>query len=108
MKSALYAVIAASILAAPVVSFAQQNGPVTREQVRQELIQLEKAGYNPSLADPHYPDNILAAEARVQAQQQNAAQTSVGASTSGSVQSGSGQSGAARPANELNSVYFGH
>jgi hypothetical protein len=107
MKSIIYAALAASILSAPIVSFAQQNGPVTRAQVREELVQLEKAGYNPSLADPHYPDNIQAAEARVQAQQ-GIAQTSAGASTGSSVQSGSGRSDAAAPANELNSVYFGH
>jgi Domain of unknown function (DUF4148) len=107
MKSAIYAAIVASIVAAPVASFAQQNGPVTRAQVRQELAQLEKAGYNPSLSDPHYPDNVQAAEARVQAQQ-GTEQTSAGAWIGGTVQSGAGQNNAVGPANELNSVYFGH
>ena len=41
------AVVLASTLAAPVVSFAQRsNGPVTRAQVRAELVQLQKAGYH--------------------------------------------------------------
>lgn len=36
-----------------------QQSPVTRAQVRQELVDLEKAGYNPGRAnDPYYPQNI--------------------------------------------------
>lgn len=58
-------------LASPVLAFAQQNPdePVTRAQVRNDLAQLEQAGYNPALSDnAHYPDDIQAAEARVSAQ----------------------------------------
>lgn len=92
MKSAVYAAVAALILAAPMVLFAQQNvnGPLTRAQVREELVQLEKVGYNPSLADPHYPDNIQAAQMRLQAQK-SAAQTSASVSGSGLIEQGSGQ-----------------
>ena len=36
MKSLIQAVVVATVLAAPMVSFAQSNQPVTREQVRQE------------------------------------------------------------------------
>ena len=37
MKSLIYAVVAASVLAAPLVSFAQSESSVTRAQVRTEL-----------------------------------------------------------------------
>jgi hypothetical protein len=86
MKSLIQAVVVAVALAAPVVVFAQSNQPVTRAQVRAELIQLEKAGYNPSRGeDPNYPADIQAAEAKVAAQ--NAA-TGVGGVTSSSSASG--------------------
>ena len=46
VKTLVSAVVLASTLAAPVVSFAQSSGPVTRAQVRTELVQVEKAGYH--------------------------------------------------------------
>ena len=68
MKSLIQTVAVAVALVAPVVSFAQSNAPVTRAQVRAELVQLEKAGWRPAAgADPHYPDDLLAAEAKVSA-----------------------------------------
>ena len=80
MKSLVQAVVIAATLAAPVAVFAQSNQPLTRAQVREQLVQIEKAGYNPSRSNPNeYPSNIQAAEARVAAQ--NAA---VGGVTSGS------------------------
>jgi Domain of unknown function (DUF4148) len=102
MKSLIKAVALAAVLAAPVVSFAQSNQPVTRAQVRADLVQLEKAGYNPEMKE-NYPDEIQAAEARVAAQD-GALLTSAGASTAGSSQSG----GPAAAADSTNSVYFGH
>lgn len=73
MKALIKAVALAVVLAAPVVSFAQSNEPVTRAQVREQLIQLEKAGYNPATANDYdYPANIQAAEARVAEQNANA------------------------------------
>jgi hypothetical protein len=87
MKSLIQAVIAAAVICAPVASFAQSNAPVTRAQVRAELVQLEKAGYRVGDGDnAHYPEQIQAAEARVSAQ--NGATTGYGASTSGSSDSG--------------------
>jgi hypothetical protein len=45
MKSLLSAVVVASALIVPAVSFAQQaNGPVTRAQVRAEIVAAQKAG----------------------------------------------------------------
>jgi Domain of unknown function (DUF4148) len=86
MKSLIQAVALAAVLAVPAISFAQSNAPVTRAEVRAQLIQLEKAGYQPGLDDPYYPANIQAAEARVAAQ--NGAATAVGGVTSGSSASG--------------------
>jgi Tfp pilus assembly protein PilE len=69
MKSLIKAVAIAAVLAIPAVSFAQSNQPVTRAQVRAELVQLEKAGYRPGAGtEAHYPDEIQAAQARVDAQ----------------------------------------
>jgi hypothetical protein len=69
MKSLIKTIAVAVVIAAPVASFAQSNHPLTRAQVRAELVQLEKAGYNPILAaNVHYPADIQAAEARVAAQ----------------------------------------
>jgi hypothetical protein len=68
MKSFIYAVVAATILAAPALSFAQQsNAPVTRAEVRAELAALEKAGYNPN-DWMDYPENLQAAQQRVDAE----------------------------------------
>jgi hypothetical protein len=87
MKSLIKAVAIAAVLAAPVISFAQTNEPVTRAQVRNELVQLEKAGYNPATANDYdYPNDIQAAEARVAAQNGNT--TGYGSGANGSTQAG--------------------
>jgi hypothetical protein len=84
MKSLIQAVVIAATLVAPVAVFAQSNQPLTRAQVREQLVQIEKAGYNPATSNPNeYPANVQAAEARVAAQ--NAA---VGGVVSGSSQQG--------------------
>ncbi|MFM0597180.1 MULTISPECIES: DUF4148 domain-containing protein [Paraburkholderia] len=106
MKSLIQAVVIAAALAAPVASFAQSNQPVTRAQVRSELIQLEQAGYQPGRADPYYPADIQAAQARV-AEQNGTAQAAQ--SGYGGVVSGSSQGG--HPValdNGPKSTYFGH
>jgi hypothetical protein len=91
IKSLVSAVALASALAVPAVSFAQQsNGPVTRAQVRAELVQLEQAGWRPAMDmgnNPHYPDGIQAAEAKVAAQ--NGAASGYGGVVSGSSEAGS-------------------
>lgn len=69
MKSLIQAVAFSIAIVVPVASFAQSNTSLTRAQVRAELVQLEKAGYDPARSDDaHYPDDILAAEAKVAAQ----------------------------------------
>lgn len=84
MKPLIQAVVVAVIVAIPTAVFAQSNQPLTRAQVREQLVQIEQAGYYPSRSNPYeYPANIQAAEARVAAQ--NAA---LGGVVSGSSQQG--------------------
>jgi hypothetical protein len=75
MKNLIQAVVVAAALAAPVAVFAQNTAPLTRAQVRAELIELEKAGYNPRSAKtrtirttsrPHKPASISNMLARAQ------------------------------------------
>ena len=80
--------IVAAVVIVPAVSFAQSNGPVTRADVRAQLVQLEKAGYNPDGDQTQDPKNIEAAQARLNAENSVSA-TSYGASTSGISASGS-------------------
>ena len=91
MKSFTRMVLIAALFAAPVASFAQSSQPVSRAQVRAELAQLEKAGYDPH-DWLHYPENIQAAEAKVAAQ--NAAAQAPVSGYGGAVD-GTSRSGAA-------------
>jgi hypothetical protein len=81
-----------------------QNAPVSRADVRAELVELEHAGYRVGDDDAHYPDAIQAAEARVAAQH---------AATSGygGIESPSSASGAPvidRANSDPKPLYFGH
>ncbi|OLL32314.1 hypothetical protein BTH42_07665 [Burkholderia sp. SRS-W-2-2016] len=93
MKSLIEAVVIAALIATPLATFAQSNQtsePLTRAQVRAELIQFEHAGYRPSSADTHnYPANLQAAEARVVAEHDAARTSGYGAPAVGSSQAGS-------------------
>jgi hypothetical protein len=90
MKSLIEAAVIAALITAPLAAFAQSSQPVTRAQVRAELVQLEKAGYDPATADAYdYPANIQAAEARVAAQNATAQTSGYGSATNGSSQGGS-------------------
>jgi hypothetical protein len=90
MNSLIKAVAVAVALAAPIASFAQSSQPVTRAEVRAELVQLEKAGYNPSGDRVTYPNEIQAAETRVHAQDDvaQAAATGYGPEVNGKSQAG--------------------
>ena len=93
MKSLTIAISIATLISAPPTAFSQSNQPVTRAQVRTELIQLENAGWKPTVGrDPHYPDDIQAAEARVAAQNnaERSVDSSYGATEGGTSQSGQG------------------
>ncbi len=109
MKSIIYAAIAASVLATPLASFAQSEQGLTRDQVKAELIQLEQNGYKPLASDSQYPDNIQAAEQRIQPSQPmlaHADTSGYGAAATGAAQSG-GRRMTEAP-NPVNSVYFGN
>lgn len=105
---------AAALMATPFMAFAQYvpgNDLPSRAQVRQEQIQLEQQGYNPSDGDQaSYPRDVQAAEARVGAQQVQQAESS----GYGGVAMGSSASGApVQPAytgeaTGTKPVYFGH
>ncbi|MGU8079183.1 DUF4148 domain-containing protein [Burkholderia pyrrocinia] len=115
MKNLIQAVVVAAALAAPVAVFAQSSAPLTRAQVRAELIELEKAGYNPAVGeDPHYPEDLQAAEARVEQQHalarvQGVDNSGIGKDAQGAVASGKPAKVAAPRANdEMKSLYRGH
>ena len=90
MKSFAKMVVIAALVAAPVASFAQSSqAPVTRAQVRAELVQYEQAGYNPD-DWIHYPENVQAAQAKIAAQNATAqaATSGYGGATDGTSRSG--------------------
>ncbi|MGH8777452.1 DUF4148 domain-containing protein [Paraburkholderia sp.] len=87
MKLVQSLVVAVAIVI-PALSFAQTNHPLTRAEVRAELVELQKAGYNPSTDYTQYPANIQAAEARLSAQK-GVTSSSYGPSTAGTSASGS-------------------
>jgi hypothetical protein len=95
----VHSLIIAAAVALPAVSFAQSNGPVTRAQVYGELVQLQKAGYNPSSDQTQYPKNIQAVEARISAE--NGVTTSYGSPVEGTSASGA----PASSTSDLNSLY---
>jgi hypothetical protein len=101
MKSLVSAVAAAAALSASFGAFAQQ-APLTRAQVRADLVQVEKAGYRPGLSSPYYPENVQAAEARVHA----ADNTGYGAQPAPVVHAGS-RAAAPAAANGRDSIFFG-
>ncbi|ABC35247.1 DUF4148 domain-containing protein [Burkholderia thailandensis] len=88
MKTALKMAALALALTVPALSFAQSstNGPMTRAQVRNELIQYEKAGYQPS--KNQYPADVQAAEARIARANGGADMSGYGGAAGGATQSG--------------------
>lgn len=58
----------AALVAVPALSFAQSQQPLTRAEVKAELVQLQKAGYQPAADNTQYPANVQAALARVSAE----------------------------------------
>ena len=108
MKIRFPAVLAALALTLPVAAFAQQStAGVTRAQVRHELVQIEKAGYNPSLRhETSYPTDIQAATAKLQANGPTAAEAA--ASEYGGSANAIAQSGPAAAPGALRSLYSRH
>lgn len=109
-RTLVHAAVVAAVALVPALSFAQQTqAPKTRAEVRAELVELERAGYNPSVGeDVNYPADIQAAEARVQQQHEVAQQQLDTADTGyGPATSGTTQSGGAPQVTTPRSVYFG-
>jgi hypothetical protein len=105
-KSFVPALVIASALAVPALAQAQQNAPVTRAEVKADLVQLERAGYNPASDQTTYPANIQAAEARVNAQPASYGGASEGSSASGHVLHSNFLSRIVRPQADANPVDF--
>ncbi|KGE12144.1 MULTISPECIES: DUF4148 domain-containing protein [Burkholderia] len=80
------ALILAAALFAPVLASAQTSQPLTRAEVRAELAALVKVGYHPGAGNnPHYPDQIQEAQARLHAAQGD---SGYGANPAAGVESG--------------------
>jgi hypothetical protein len=99
MKKLALLALTLSALISSTSTFAQSaSAPLTRAQVRDELIRLEQAGYNPATVnDVTYPADIQAAEAKVAAQdaeqqaatpQQQKSDSGMGAEMKGTSDSG--------------------
>jgi hypothetical protein len=87
MKLSIKAIIAAATVLLPALAFAQSNVPLTRAQVRAQLIELEKAGYNPvDDCTGDCPEGLARAEAV--AQKQTEANAAYGPALNGTVQAG--------------------
>jgi hypothetical protein len=93
MSKFLASVALAVTIVPSATAFAQASQePITRAQVRAELVELERAGYNPATgADPYYPEDIQAAEAKVAAEHA-ADGHAVGGVPQGTRESGAGSS----------------
>jgi Domain of unknown function (DUF4148) len=99
--------IVAAVLAVPAVSsFAQSsNGPVTRDGVQAQLIQMQRNGATPAVNDANtYPAADQSAEARVAAQDGQTANAYGGVANTGISASGTARSDQTPG---LKSVYFG-
>lgn len=87
--SLMQAIVAAAVVTASTVSFAQANTPVTRAQVKSELTQLEKSGYALDGSNIDYPANLQAAEARTGAPDSSVVTTTYGGKLAGTTEAGS-------------------
>ncbi|CAG9268145.1 MULTISPECIES: DUF4148 domain-containing protein [Burkholderia] len=113
MKTLISSTLAALILSAPALSFAQQaDHQLTRAEVKAEMARLAAVGYTPALDHNQYPVAILAAEKRVRenAVAHNAPGTAPAAATSGygSEARTAGESGRVTTINGRDSIYRGH
>lgn len=104
MKSLLKAFALVAILAIPIASFSQISQPLTRAEVRDQLIQIERAGYRPAARDPYYPTDIQAAEARLA---QNAGATQASSTDVGGTTEPTSESGAGTATVQGKAIYFG-
>lgn len=96
------AVIAA--MAIPVLASAQDNGQVSRPEVKAGLSQMEQSGYRPESDRAGYPDNVQASERSVQTQRGGDA-ASYGPAMTGTSAAGV-RNYSAQP--DRHAVYLGH
>ncbi|MCA3780927.1 MAG: DUF4148 domain-containing protein [Burkholderia sp.] len=113
MKTLISSTLAALILSAPALSFAQQaDHQLTRAEVKAEMARLAAVGYTPALDHNRYPDAILAAEKRVRenAVAQGTPGTAPAADKTGFGNEArtTGASGRATMTNGRDSIYRGH
>ena len=113
MKTLVSSTLAALIIAAPAVSFAQQTDhQLTRAEVKAEMARLAAVGYTPAMDHNQYPVAILAAEKRVRenAGAQAASNAAPAADTTGYGSEGNSTSasGSALTTSGRNSIYRGH
>ncbi|WP_063553249.1 DUF4148 domain-containing protein [Burkholderia territorii] len=92
MKSAIRTIMLALAIAPAFALAAQSSSGLTRAEVRNQIAQVEQAGYNPARKDIHYPQSIQQAEARIRSSE-SAPQTD--ASGYGPAFGAGGDSGAA-------------
>src|SRR5246127_2494371 len=79
MKALVKAVLIACALSASTFAFPKPaNAPVTRAEVKADLVRVEQAGYRPAAKDPNYPADIQAADAKIAAQDQTPGAASIG------------------------------
>jgi len=98
--------VVATALAVPFAGQAHaQSSTVTRTQVRDDLVQLEKAGYRPGNNDLYYPRDIQATEARIAATNGSPANADSGV---GSATAGTSASGARSVSSSTNALYSRH
>jgi hypothetical protein len=112
MKSFIKAVAAAAVLVAPALTFAQtmqSDQGMTRGEVKQDLRNVEAAGYNPAVNDQTtYPADVQAAEARA-SRQNGAAQNNDAYGGMANGTSASGMRGMVPMNNDgTKPTYFGH
>jgi hypothetical protein len=98
----LQSLVVAALLTLPAVSFAQSNQPLTRGEVRAQLVELQQAGYNVAVDATQYPKNLQEAEARLSAQK-SASNTAYG--EAGGANWASGAPSKARETVGFDSVY---
>lgn len=78
MKLIIKACFIAGVVLSPAFAFAQSIAPLTRDQVRADLVQLEDAGYNPTNScTGDCPGSLRRAEASL-SQRRKAANTEYG------------------------------
>jgi hypothetical protein len=105
MKTLVQALLLSCALSAPALAFAQSDAaPVTRAEVRADLVRVHRAGYSGNGSDPYYPDDIQAAEAKIAAQDHANEVSSVG----GTAQTGATQAGLPQALDAEKSLYAHH